>query len=256
MSHPERCDECQHERPDRHKLRCKTHIRQLLATIDERAPMLDIRLGKSSDDEGGGRAPGFESTPPINLHVRTHQDPASLPYPVGPDDVARPPLSVDGTFGYWRGIASRVRVDLSDLDRLVHQPWADDYVADLRRLAGQLLAATGDPPPKPVAKCLRVLGLGYGELLYCGEPLFMPPNAERRGDDEPIRPDEMPMIRCPNPRCGHEYSGVELLRLKLANEEPPHVAPQEIVVAQIRNADELVRRVDVNVDDQLADAVG
>jgi hypothetical protein len=219
MSQPLRCEDCEHPRPDRHHIRCKTHIWDLHQTIAERAPQLDIRPGKSSRDDGG-RPPGFESTPPINLHIRAQLDPESKPFPLGPDDVDRPPLSVDRTLGYWWALAIKARGDLGDLDWLVHQPWVENYVRDLRTLAAQLRAATGDPPPKPVARCLRVLGLGDRELLYCGEDLFMPPT-EPRGDDEPIRPNEMPEIRCPNPRCGHTYTGVELLRLKLANEQPP-----------------------------------
>lgn len=204
------CDECEHPRAGRHKIRCRTHIRELMATIYERWPLLDVTPEKRAPGEG--RAPGFASTPPINLHVRAMEDPASLPWPVGPDDDDRPPLSVSGTLDYWRRTASRARGDLDDLEWLVHQPWAPDAVADLRTLAAQLLAATGDPAARPVGHCRAVIGLDERELLYCGEPLYLPTDPNNpRGDDEPIR--DLPEIQCPE--CNRTYTGVELIRIKL-----------------------------------------
>lgn len=209
------CVECMHPRPDRHKTRCTVGIGQLFATIDEHADLLSIERDRLNP-MGEGNTPGFVSSPPIDLTARAHQDPASSPYRYGPDDVDRPTLSVDRTLGYWAGKGWAVGGDYRDLPWVVHQPWLGDMVADLRTLAAQLLAATGEPLPKPIGKCTRVLGIVQREILVCDEPLYMPAGTEPRGRDESIR--DLPEIRCPHPQCGERYTGADLIRLKLADE--------------------------------------
>ncbi len=215
---PELCEVCEHPRPDRHKTKCTKGIEQLFATIDERAPMLSLTPQALGLGEGGAKE--FESKPPINLTARAHQDPASSPWRYGPDDVDRPTLSVTGTLDYWSTVAARVGGHHRDLGWVVHQPWVGDMVRDLRTLARQLKAATGDPEPSPIGHCLAVRGMHpvKHELIYCGEELFMP-DTEPRGDDEPVK--DLPAIRCPEPTCGRTYTGAELIRLKLAEDPEP-----------------------------------
>lgn len=186
--------------------------------------MLDITPTKLGLGEGGAHE--FESKPPINLTARAHQDYASLPWPVGPEDVERPTLSVSRTLDEWWQAGRAAGGNYRDIGWVIFQPWIGDMVHDLRTLARQLKAATGDPEPAPVGHCLAVRGMHpiRKELIYCGEPLYMP-DTEPRGDDEPVR--DIPEIRCPEPMCGRTYTGAELIRLKLA-EEKPHRAPSPL----------------------------
>lgn len=214
---PELCDVCAHPRPDRHKTRCTIGLTELLVTIDERWP--ELRLTPQRLALGDGGAHEFESRPPINLTARAHQDPASSPWKLGPDDVDRPTLSVLGTIDYWAEKALAAGGKFDDVGWVVFQPWISDMVRDLRILARQLRAATGDPEPAPIGHCLAVRGMHpvLHELVYCGEPLYMP-DTEPRGDDEPVR--NVPEIRCPEPLCGRTYTGAELIRIKLAEDRP------------------------------------
>ena len=225
------CAECLHPRPDRHKTRCTTGLGELFATIDERDPLLSIERDRRNA-LGEGNSPGFVSTPPIDLTARAHMDYASKPYKLGPDDVDRPTLSVARTLGYWASKAAAVGGNCRDLPWVVHQPWIGDMVADLRTLAAQLLAATGEPLPKPIGRCTRVIGIVNREIVVCGEPLYMPARTQPRGDDESIR--DLPEIRCPHPECGERYTGADLIRLKLAAEHDQRHRP----TTQLRSSNE------------------
>jgi hypothetical protein len=218
------CSECNHPRPERHKTKCTIGLDELFDTIDERRNLLSLTPQKLGIGEGGSHE--FESKPPINLTTRAHQDPASLPFPVGPDDVDRPTLSVSRTLTGWLLISERAGGHFRDGPWVMHQPWVGEMVADLRRLAGQLMAATGDPPPNPIGFCTRELWAGgtlivdeNDEPLTCGEPLFMPDTGV---DGEPREADasvaDLPEIECPHPECDMVYTAAALLRLKLAAE--------------------------------------
>lgn len=209
------CEVCLHPRPGRHKTKCTVGLEELFHTIEERTLLLELTPQKLGMGEGGAHE--FESKPPINLTARAHQDPNSKPFPLGPDDINKPTLSVDGTLNEWAQASARVGGDYRDVEWVVWQPWLGDMVNALRILARQLKAATGDPEPTPIGHCLAVIGLDEHQLLYCAEPLYMP-DTEPRGDDESI--STLPEIRCPEPSCGRTYTGAELIRLKLA-EDPP-----------------------------------
>lgn len=218
----ELCTACNHPRPGRHKTKCTVGLEELFDVIEERTLMLELTPQKLGMGEGGAHE--FESKPPINLTARAHMDPNSKPWPLGPDDVNKPTLSVDRTLYEWQQASEAVGGHYRDVEWVIWQPWLGDMVNALRILARQLKAATGDPEPTPVGHCLAVIGLDGTELLYCQEPLFMP-DTEPRGDDESIR--DLPAITCPEPSCGRTYSGADLIRLKLA-EDPPERLPSAL----------------------------
>lgn len=213
------CPECSHPRFDRHTSKCTFGLQLLFEIIDDRLPDVTWEKQRAQLGEGGG-AGGFESSPPINVHNYSMCSHASGLYPEAPDDFGTPlPIRV---LYYWEERAAKAGGDYRDGPWVVHQPFIGDMVADLRRLATQLKSATGDPPPRPIGKCQRTLGLGEHELIVCGEPLYMPdvPAGEHRGT---VTVWDCPTVRCPRPECGEEYSGAALLRLKLiADREARH----------------------------------
>lgn len=207
-----RCDTCEHPRPGRHTTRCPDHIRDLLTTIHELAPLLDIRPRQGASDVF--RVPVFASRPPINLHVRAMLDPASSREVHGPDDEPRPPLPVWETLEHWRGKAADVGGNLNDTAWVIHQPWCPDMVVDLRTLAAQVGTVCGEPPPRPVGRCRQVRGITTAGLLICDEPLYMPRVADR-GFDEPVSAADLPEVACPV--CDKTYAGIELLGIRAAS---------------------------------------
>jgi hypothetical protein len=207
---------------------------ELWETIDDRLP--DVTWWLQSSGLGEGRPSGFASSPPINLHNYAMLSYASHVDRVGPDDSG--PLPVYQVLAHWDRVASAAGGDLRNLAWIKHQPWIGDLVADLRTIAVQVKAATGEPPPRPIGRCRRILGLGEGELVVCGEPLYMPEPARTEivhstEDAEPLTEVQQrlldaieadmpaptvwdcPTVRCPRPTCGEEYTGAALLRLKL-----------------------------------------
>jgi hypothetical protein len=204
------CAECCHPRPDRHTSKCTVGLAELYRIIDDRLPDVTWRKQRAQLGEGGG-AGGFESSPPINLHNYAMLSYASKVDPIGPDDTGPLPVYV---LWQWERKAANVGGDWRDVKWVVHQPWIGDLVADLRTMAVQLRSATGDPPPRPIGKCQRTIGLGVRELIVCGEPLYMPevPETSYRGT---VTVWDCPTVRCPRPECREEYTGSALLRLKL-----------------------------------------
>ncbi|HJR04374.1 MAG TPA: hypothetical protein VKA83_22220 [Methylomirabilota bacterium] len=205
------CTECCHPRPERHTSKCTIGLADLFKTIFDRLPDLTHEKQRAQLGDSGGPG-GFESCPPINLHNYAMQSHASKVDPIGPDDTGPLPLYV---LWEWEAAAARAGGDWQDGKWVVEQPWIGDMVADLRTIAVQLRSATGDPPPRPIGKCQRTLGLGERELIVCGEPLYMPetPIATYRAHEVTVW--DCPTVRCPRPECREEYTGAALLRLKL-----------------------------------------
>lgn len=205
------CAECCHPRPDRHTSKCTVGLAQLFEIIDDRLPDVTWQKQRAQLGEGGG-AGGFESCPPINVHNYSMLSYDSGLYPEAPDDYGTPiPTRI---LVYWEQRAAQVGGSHRDGPWVVHQRFIGDMVADLRQLATQLKSATGDPPPRPIGKCQRTIGLGARELIVCGEPLYMPevPETSYRGT---VTVWDCPTVRCPRPECREEYTGSALLRLKL-----------------------------------------
>ena len=206
------CPECSHPRPDRHTSKCTFGLKLLFAIIDDRLPDVTWQKQRAQLGEGGG-AGGFESCPPINVHNWSMLSWDSGMYPEAPDDYGTP-MPVEKVLAYWRDRAAGAGGSHRDGPWVIHQPWIGDMVADLRRLAGQIKSATGEPPPRPIGKCRRLIGLGAEDLVVCGEPLYFP-----EGQSTPLRGTvtvwDCPTVRCPRPNCREEYTGSALLRLKL-----------------------------------------
>lgn len=98
---------------------------------------------------------------------------------------------------------------VNQLDWLTRRDRVSDDARYLRDLRNDLLAATGDPRPKPVGWCIR---LDVDTDTECGAPIYLPPGHGDLAVDTPI--SELPTLRCP---YGHEYAGLEVVRLRLAN---------------------------------------
>lgn len=206
------CDECEHPRAGWHRTRCATHVRQLLAAIHEAWGWLEVEPRQGVPDVY--RVPVFQSRPPINVHVWSLLDPCSTREVLGPDDDDLPLLPIGPTLGYWEGMAARAKGSLDDADWVIHQPWCPNLVVDLRTLQAQVLAAAGEPMPRPVGRCRRVTGLDRDGLTVCDEILYMPRVADR-GFDEHLTHADLPEVDCP--ACGKTYQGVELLGILAAS---------------------------------------
>jgi hypothetical protein len=184
---------------------------------------LDIMPGSTGPD-GGRRAPGFESMPPLNLHVVALRDPRTLPSDDDPvrsipgtitaiaESVAADINERPGMGAYARGVDGMCGWLSSRLEAVTRLPWADDLYRDLRHLRDALRAAHGEPLPRPVGHCTNTItaagldGPGSHSNAPCGGPLYAPP-----------APTRATTIRCG--RCGHVYDGLDQLRLSL--ESPP-----------------------------------
>lgn len=112
---------------------------------------------------------------------------------------------------------------LARIDALCSAAWIDDAWHDLAQLHRQLRDAAGDPAPRPLGPCRKLVdtngrpwkyeptvGLRADGPYECGVPLYLPPQG-LKGMDEPVH---LPTaIRCG--ACGGVYSRVEIERYRL-----------------------------------------
>lgn len=158
----------------------------------------------------GRRAPGFESRPPVNLHVAALRDPRTRPIELGEPHSA---LNLFITWARWmRGHRGEAQPQYPTNDLLVlhregayltrsmdwvtRQEWVPTFAAQAKAVLSQLRSATGEPNPKPLGWCTTDV-----EGRVCGHPLF-PPSAGRD-------------IDCGS--CGTTYDPVEQVRLRQRN---------------------------------------
>jgi len=194
--------------------RCHDRMVAILHEIPERYLKLDPSPGGSGTPER--RAPGFRSTPPLNLHVVALRDPRTDP--IEPGD----PHCALAAFRSWANLVRRHREQAlhtgrsivsegeylaANIDWITRQPWVPAFAAEIEVVCSQLRAANGDPNPKPVGWCIELItDAETGAREFCGFPLFPP----REGDD---------LVKCGG--CGSEYDPLRQIRFRLANEADP-----------------------------------
>jgi hypothetical protein len=199
-AHRYSCDDCTNT--TRRRLREIELYAQWLAT----PAMLEPTRGTT-----GRRSPGYSSRPPARDDVLVMLDHRSRTEPTGPDDEDTPAWSILGTLyavaTYVRGhahdhaprrltLASELGYLLGRLDWCATQPWADVVLADVRQLHAQARAAAGDRPPNSLGTCTEP---------DCGGAVY----PARLRDPDGSRYDG---ARCK--RCGHPYTGLDLVRLR------------------------------------------
>lgn len=215
-------------------------------------PVLWSRLdpSPSAGDPGGRRAPGFCSTPPLDLHTVVLRDPRSRPDPAvpvwypphprdGKDDWSKPLREREGeprptersiislaesvfeyldvgctVFGDERfltgGLAEHCGWLHDRVDEVTALPHADEIYRDLTGLIDDLRGPAGDPADWSIGECNAVIGRGEHRTL-CGEPLYLPPPQPGR-----MIPPGQPVLRCPS--CDKPYRHLDLLRMEIGTE--------------------------------------
>lgn len=180
---------------------CSNRILRHLRELEEYLPTLQLTKARGSVERA---APGFRSSPPVNLDAVLHTDPRS-------DASDRHGVMAD-ELGALGVVDSWVRVVVEELGItppataylglpllrtnhawITHQRWVDEYADDLRRVHAAVRAAAGDPLPCVVGKCLDVACDGdvYEEIQTGG-------------------------ARCA--RCDRPYDGLGLVKIQLARE--------------------------------------
>lgn len=209
-------------------------------------PVLWARLDPSPGrgDPNDRRAPGFRSSPPLNLTTVVMRDPRSVGYPVVPvwhellpgtnlvnwDDPhyedESPPRSVEKAIGaiveaVWdevpvHGVEAQCAFLHTHLGVLAGRDDAGELYANLWELHDQLRRAAGDPRPKPVASCTGWIRDHTGAKIECEAPLYAPPPdpgvAAGRARPPKLDPAK-PVLRCR--RCDRPYTSAMLIRQQI-----------------------------------------
>jgi hypothetical protein len=199
------------------------------------------------------RAPGFRSSPPLNLHAvvlrddRSRRGPAvDVWYPAragdGQPDLDKPlhepsgePAPIGRTLAnvarrVWDqlahegpdlpngdvttgGVLGLSAWLLDHIDDITAHPAAADFHSQLGELQEQLRVATGDPRDPPVGQCIELVHRSGG--LQEQEYCEHPLYLPPPRPGVTIAPGE-PVLRCR--RCRRPYTHLDLLRLQLAAE--------------------------------------
>lgn len=188
--------------------RCHDRLGEMIREIVDRYLKLDPSPGGAGATDR--RAPGFRSTPPLNLHVVALRDPRTKPIYAGD------PYCALVTLRAWSNRVSQSRQQgrreggaivstadylLANLDWITRFTWVFGLHAELDVVRAQLRSATGEPNPKPVGWCVAPI---HEDL--CGHPLFPP----RHGEG---------LMVCGG--CAAEYDHLSQIRLRLAGEVDP-----------------------------------
>lgn len=196
------CDQC----VDliRHRLReLETYALVLAVTLTP------LRTGTSR------RAPGYGSRSPARDDAIVMLDPRSRAGGEGTDDEDNPPRSI---LGGLAAIAAFVREEqqlvqpsgppilsrevgylLGQIVWCAGRQWVNEIADDIRELHLQARRLAGDTPPGPLGVCIAV---------GCGGDVFPCTLRSREGREDGAR------CRA----CGREYSGLDLVRLQVAQE--------------------------------------
>lgn len=167
----------------------------------------------------GRRSPGYGSRPPIRLtalvmtDVRSRTEPPLVDEDRGigldNDDTTWPILDTLHTIAGWIRehrdhpaprritLASEIGYVLSQIDWAAGHEGVADLADHIRRLHTQARAVAHDTPPKPLGTCLSV---------GCDGAVFPPP-------------PHSDTTRCT--ACGRSYTGLGLVKLRLAQERQP-----------------------------------
>ena len=209
----------------------KPDERRIPASIPVLWALLDAQPGAGTEHVGG-HSGVFRSSPPGRVDVMALRDLRTQPgehaelwsvlrtlltvaQQLGIRDLhGRPlpiPRSVPGASA-WLHLR---------LDELCAAAWVDDAWHDLRAVHSQLRSAVGDPSPRPLGPCRKLvdthgrpwkygpeLGVRDDGPFECGAPLYLPGQA-LKGMDEPVHLPSA--IQCG--ACGGVYSRVEIVQL-------------------------------------------
>jgi hypothetical protein len=197
----------------RHGLLCTVHFDRLadmLREIEDEAAMLSAVPSMAiRNGSGGGSLASTRS--PARLDVLVHTDHRRGTGKSETEDdalAAGQTLPILDVLHSWARVVREER-NLSDvgavtisgerdvltraLDWIAEQPWCDEMYTDVRQLVGQLKAANGTRPEKPVGKCYLITATGI-----CDGPIWV---------DE-----AMGHAHCG--RCRATWTGAQLLLLK------------------------------------------
>lgn len=193
---------------------CINTVRRQLRDLEQYVVILTVttmplRTGTSR------RAPGYSSRSPARDDVIVMLDPRSRAGGDGPDDTDDPPRSIPGAIAaladFVRGeqqlppprsgplLSRDVGYLLSQINWCASQQWIDDLADDIHQLHVQARRLAGDAPPGPLGACIAV---------GCEGSVFPASLRTREGREDGAR--------CRN--CGREYSGLDLVRLQVAQE--------------------------------------
>lgn len=182
-------------------LRCSNRALRWLRELEEYLPTLSLLKGAAGGEFVSG--PGFGSKSPANDAVIHHTDWRS-----NWDDLDG--HSALGVIGSWaamvreeRGLATPAQPTLftevgalhSNHPWVMQQPWADEYIAELRGVHMAVRALANNPVPRSVGKCINTIGNGE-----CGGPVYEKPEKEA--------------VQCS--KCHRIYLGTDLIRLRMS----------------------------------------
>lgn len=184
--------------------RCSNRILRQLRELEEYLPTLSLYKTVSG---GEGRKKGFGSSSPANDTAIHHTDWRTTPS-------ALDGMGAVATIHEWaesvrdeRGIDPPERMSVfAELHALRHnhawiicQAWVADYATELREIHSAVRAAANDPVPRSVGRCIQILK--HGE---CGADVYELPDASG--------------VQCSNQACRRVYTGLDLDRLRIAQE--------------------------------------
>jgi hypothetical protein len=184
---------------------CSNRILRHLRELEDYLPTLSL-LKRVSGEEG--RKSGFGSSSPANDTAIHHTDWRTSPS-------ALDGMGAVATIHEW---ATAVRADKgiqppksmtlwSETEALranhawiICQPFVEDYADELREIHLAVRAAANDPIPRSVGRCISI-STDRGE---CGGDVYELPDASG--------------VKCSNPSCRRVYTGLDLDRLRMAQE--------------------------------------
>lgn len=188
--------------PDAHACPdCQVRLVRKLVDIENYLVIVSVVPGRGAP---GPRAKGFGSQPPLRLDVVAMLDPRTEINGDGPDDVLDEVPNVMADLHGWSRLVHEEHPDHPGASRwllrgyigwICQQPWVDEFAADIARVHGALRQACGDAPSKPLGRCLDEA---------CGGQVY------RRSDD----PHDI-RLRCG--RCRTTYSGLDLIKVRMAS---------------------------------------
>lgn len=183
---------------------CSNRILRWLRELEDYLPTLTVtRTATGITDRG---KPGFASQSPADDNVLHHTD-----WRTGWD--ALDGLGAVATIHSWAravredrafqpptyiSLTSEVEALRTNHQWLICQPFVDEYARELREIHVAVRAAANDPVPRSVGRCITL-----GSRGECGGKVYERPDLEA--------------VQCAT--CHRIYSGLELLRLRVAQEE-------------------------------------
>lgn len=190
-----------------HKLvcfHCSNRVLRCLAELEDYLPRLSLLKTVTGEP---GRKVGFGSQSPANDTAIHHTDWRTTPS-------ALDGMGAVATVHEWatqvrdnRGLACPTKltvfVELHALRTnhawIMAQEWVGDYAAEVREIHAAVRQAANDPIPRAVGKCITIRKGGE-----CGADVYELPDASG--------------VKCSDKACRRIYTGLDLDRLRIAQE--------------------------------------